>query len=74
MAAYAHCLDNAHNESGSSGFVTLHALSMQFTTNAWAQLRNPNSKLVKALKTHMGHSEKESLDYTRMMMMGLLHC
>ena len=75
ISAYTHCLNEARNASDINGeCVKLEFLAANFTTPAWQELRNPSSKLSQFLLTNFPSEDGDGIDYTCLMVMGLLHC
>ena len=72
MKAYMIHLNLAHEASGGKGVVELSQLVSQFSTPAWAPLKNSQSELVKFLTKSC--AKGDSIDYQGLVCMGLLHC
>ena len=61
MKAYMIHLNQAHEASGGNGVVELGQLVSQFSTPAWAPLKNSQSNLVKFLTTSL--AKGDGIDY-----------
>ena len=69
----------AHEACGEAGFVTIDALCKVFTSPAWAQLTQDDSKLVKVLLSDAFKDETkgqapDQIDVTFLLCYGVLHC
>ena len=72
-------VDNALKASGDSGFVTIDSLKAEFTTQAWNELKEPGSPLIKILtsptfKNPKENHTEEQIDVDFLKLIGLFHC
>lgn len=79
IKTYEQNIEKANQACGGQGFVTIDALNRVFTSSAWAQLTQDESKLCKVLLSDAFKDEEkgmapDQIDVTFLMCMGLLHC
>lgn len=70
-------LNQAHEACGNANFVTIAELAKVFTSPAWAQLTQDDSKLVKVLLSAAFKSDEsapDQIDITHLFCMGIIHC